>query len=315
MANIAEQFVNTAKKYIGCGCKVFNDYFGMPAGTPWCAEFVSKCASDIGAIDKCFVKTSGAGSVAREAVSRGYGQWKEGHESIPQAGDVIVFTWNGLGYYPGQDKFFSDHVGIVEYVEGSTVHTIEGNANGSNTTSTVCRKTYPLYSGKINGYYHPNWSVIDPAVNETATDSTVINISHINTGTEKGKQEIKEVQLWHNRRFGTACDVDGIFGPKTKSAIVCSLQSYLNSAYNSDLELDGMMGEKTKCQCRVLKKGDFGDYVKVLQSALICQGYDVNGYDGDFGAKTEESVTDVQMKNQLERDGMAGPETFYALLR
>ena len=31
---------------------------------------------------------------------------KEGHNSIPQKGDMIVFTWNGLGSYEnvGQDK-------------------------------------------------------------------------------------------------------------------------------------------------------------------------------------------------------------------
>lgn len=308
MPNIAEKFVNTAKNYIGYDCKTFNDYFGMPSGTPWCAEFVSKCASDIGAINKLFVKTMGAGSVAREAVACGYGQWKEGHETIPEAGDIIVFTWNGLGYYPGQDKYFSDHVGIVEYVEGSTVHTVEGNANGSNTSSTVCRKSYPLYSGKINGYYHPNWALMDSSIKESSSESTAVSAN-------SGSQAIKEVQLWHNKRFGTRCDVDGQYGPQTKAAIVGSLQSYLNSAYDSKLDVDGIMGEKTEAQCRTLSKGDSGDNVKILQSALICNGLDVNGYDGEFGDKTEESVKSFQKQNSLESDGTATQKTFYALLK
>ena len=99
----------------------------------------------MGLINKCFVKVLGAGDIPRYGVAKGYGKWFEGHEAIPHPGDAVVFTWNGLGYFPGHDKYFSDHVGIVEYVEGNTVHTIEGNANGSNTSSTVCRKTYPHF--------------------------------------------------------------------------------------------------------------------------------------------------------------------------
>lgn len=34
MANIRDNFVKIAQKYVGTGCKIFNDYFGMPAGTP-----------------------------------------------------------------------------------------------------------------------------------------------------------------------------------------------------------------------------------------------------------------------------------------
>lgn len=306
MANVRDNFVKAAQKYIGAGCTVFNNFFGMPPGTAWCAEFVSKCASDVGLINKCFVKTMGAGDIPRYGVEKGFGKWLEGYESIPQPGDVIVFTWNGLEYYPGYDKYFSDHVGIVEYVEGNTVHTIEGNANGTNISSTVCRKSYPIYSGKINGYFRPNWSLADPTYSETTTNTTV--------SLDDKKKAIKEVQLWHNRKFGTTCDVDGEYGPKTKAAIVCSLQCYLNSTYKSGLDTDGIMGAKTKAACRLLKKGDTGDYVKILQSILICRGYDTKGYDGEFGEQTKIAVTDFQKKSSLSADGIAGPDTFYSLL-
>ena len=305
MANIRDNFVKIAQKYVGTGCKIFNDYFGMPAGTPWCAEFVSKCAADVGLINKCFVKVLGAGDIPRYGVAKGYGKWFEGHEAIPQPGDAVVFTWNGLGYFPGHDKYFSDHVGIVEYVEGNTVHTIEGNANGSNTSSTVCRKTYPLYSGRINGYYRPNWSLADPSYNENNSGTAVIDAKI---------KAIKEVQLWLNRKFGTVCDMDGEYGPKTKAAIVCSLQSFLNVAYKAGLVADGIMGVKTKNACKLLKMGDKGDYVKILQSILICRGYNTNGYDGEFGEQTKIAVLDFQKKNNLEADGIVGPNTFAALL-
>lgn len=306
MANVRDNFLKAAQNYIGTGCTVFNNFFGMPEGTSWCAEFVSKCASDAGLINKCFVKAMGAGDIPRYGVEKGYGQWLEGYEAVPQPGDAIVFTWNGLGYYPGRDKYFSDHVGIVEYVKGNTVHTIEGNANGTNISSTVCRKSYPLYSGKINGYFRPNWSLADPAYESTDPD--------VNISSEDKTKPVKEVQLWLNRRFGTVCDVDGKYGIKTKKAIVYSLQCYLNSVYKLSLDADGIMGQKTKSACRTIRKGDTGDYVKILQSALICRGYDTNGFDGDFGEQTKKAVTEFQKNSNLAADGIAGQNTIYTLL-
>ena len=108
-------------------------------------------------------------------------------------------------------------MGIVEYVEVNTVHTIEGNANGSNTSSTVCRKTYPLYSVRINGYYRPNWSLADSSYNETNTGTIVMDAK---------TKAIKEVQLWLNRKFGTVCDMDGGYGPAAEAAMVCAVRSF-----------------------------------------------------------------------------------------
>lgn len=310
MATIREKFVSAAKGYIGYGCTIFNELFGMPSGTPWCAEFVSKCAKDAGAANKCIVMSTGAGSIPRESMAKGWGTWLEGHNSVPQSGDIIVFTWNGLGYYPGHDKYFSDHVGIVEKVSGNTVHTIEGNANGTNTSSTVCRKSYSLYSGKINGYYRPNWKLADSSYTE-ASNST----SSANATANTGKTAIKSIQRWLNSTYGTHCAVDGIYGSETKSAIVGSLQCYLNATYKAGLSVDGIMGAKTKAAIRCISKGATGNYVKLLQSALICRGYDTGGFDGEYGDKTYAAVLSWQSKKGLERDGVAGKETFYSLLK
>ena len=305
MATIAEKFVNAAKNYIGYGPNTFNKYFGFPSGTAWCAEFVSKCASDVGAINKCIVKTAGAGSFAREGVAKGWGKWYEGDKAVPQIGDIISFTWNGLGRYPSADKYFSDHVGIVEYVKSGYVHTIEGNANGTNTSSTVCRKSYPLYSGLINGYYRPNWELADKSYKAPA----------VTTQPNSGKESIKKVQKWLNNTYGTKCAIDGEYGKETKSAIVGSLQVYLNKTYKAGLEVDGIMGPATKAAVRILKQGDAGRYVFILQSALICRGYDTGGFDGEYGVKTHDAVMAHQNLNSLEIDGIAGPETFYSLLK
>ena len=66
----------------------------------------------------------------------------------------------------------------------------------------------------------------------------------------------------------------------------------------------------------VLKKGSKGDDVKMLQKLLIVSGYSCGkaGVDGDFGNGTEEAVEKFQKDFKLTVDGVAGAETFEALV-
>lgn len=160
MSKMNETFANNALKYVGQGPNTFRKwYYGNSgAGIPWCAIFVSYVAYQTGISNKLIYKSAGSGDIARTSVKKGWGKWYEGYEK-PQVGDVILFTWNNLGYYPGQDKYFSDHVGIVYKVDSSTVYTVEGNTNSnSNDRSVVAKHQYKLGSGVINGYYRPAWS-------------------------------------------------------------------------------------------------------------------------------------------------------------
>ena len=61
---------------------------------------------------------------------------------------------------PGDVIFFGDeaHVGIVEYVSGSTVHTIEGNTKNASGIGCVMRHSYSLTSTYIMGYGRPAYS-------------------------------------------------------------------------------------------------------------------------------------------------------------
>lgn len=237
MADIRERFVAAAAGYIGYGCKIFNDYFGAASGTAWCAEFVSKCAYDVGAIGKCFVKTDGAGSVAREGVAAGMGRWLEGHNSVPQGGDAISFCWNGKGSYiaEGHDRYFSDHVAIVEYVANGYVHTIEGNANGTNTGSTVCRKSYPLYDGRINGYYRPSWALAEAGYNGGDDEMNFLK-GDKNNGVLAYKSLIRIANSLGIVK--STVDTTNSFGTGTHNATIEIQKKY-------KLEIDGIAGVKT----------------------------------------------------------------------
>lgn len=82
---------------------------------------------------------------------RGLGRFSPRGTYTPKKGDVIFFQSG----YPC-------HVGLVEWVYGGYVHTIEGNTSGASglidNGGGVCRKTYPLYSAYIYGYGRPAYA-------------------------------------------------------------------------------------------------------------------------------------------------------------
>lgn len=63
------------------------------------------------------------------------------------------------------------------------------------------------------------------------------------------------------------------------------------------------------------RKGDKGEDVKYVQSALITLGYDCGSYgaDGDFGTKTDAAVRKFQKNNALAVDGIVGIKTKTAI--
>ena len=79
------------------------------------------------------------------AFFRKQGQWFSRGAKTPQKGDVIFF---------GDEA----HVGLVESVTGSTVHTIEGNTKNSAGIGGVLRHSYSLTSAYIMGYGRPDYA-------------------------------------------------------------------------------------------------------------------------------------------------------------
>ena len=66
----------------------------------------------------------------------------------------------------------------------------------------------------------------------------------------------------------------------------------------------------------MLKRGDTGEVVRAAQFLLNGRKCSVGiwGADGDFGPQTEAAVKAFQRRNDLEADGVIGPETWAALL-
>jgi hypothetical protein len=65
---------------------------------------------------------------------------------------------------------------------------------------------------------------------------------------------------------------------------------------------------------RILRKGDEGADVKLMQEYLEKLGYDPGGNDGDFGPKTLNALKAFQEEHGLTADGEYGPKSHAALM-
>ena len=105
--------------------------------TPWCAAFAINILKDAGILDTTGLKNPNyCPEIVRWAKEKNI--WME-RGSTPKPGDAILFDWGADGT--------SDHIGIVEKVEGGKITTIEGNSSDS-----VKRNSYEINSSKIMGF-------------------------------------------------------------------------------------------------------------------------------------------------------------------
>ena len=96
----------------------------------WCADQAGLIQKEV--VPKFSVCTDGV------ALFQAKRKW-QGGGSVPTPGSLIFFDWNQDGA--------SDHVGIVESCDGTTVHTIEGNSGDA-----VKQNSYTVNSQSILGY-------------------------------------------------------------------------------------------------------------------------------------------------------------------
>jgi 3D (Asp-Asp-Asp) domain-containing protein len=134
-------------------------------------------------------------------------------------------------------------------------------------------------------------------------------------------KQIKPVQRQLKKFDYYKDQIDGIFGPNTYEAVNALQQDY-------DLQKDGIVGKKTKNQLKdikkyketykdasLLKNGDHGKTVKVLQTQLKELDYYRGDLDGIFGSNTESAVEGFQKANDIAVDGIAGPNTYRSLIK
>lgn len=127
----------------------------------WCATFVSAVAIKLG-----YTKIIPTECSCQKMIDlfKNMGCWIENENRTPKAGDIIFYDWQDSG--TGDNKGWSDHVGIVEKVSLGRITVIEGNYNDS-----VKRRTIAVNGKYIRGYGVPRYDA-EPVASKPATSGT-----------------------------------------------------------------------------------------------------------------------------------------------
>ena len=157
---------------------------------------------------------------------------------------------------------------------------------------------------------------IDPN-NTPAPTPMLLKLGVSSEEVRKLQQRLKELRYYDG-------EVDGQFGPGTQEAVILFQTKH-------GLTADGVAGKATLSQLYadtartyvptpaptqtpgLLKKGDDGGSVSLMQERLKELGYYNGSVDGDFGPGTEQAVRLFQSQNGLDADGIAAAKTFAVL--
>lgn len=211
--------------------------YKVKVGDQWCAMFVSACAIAAGVAGIVPIECSCQRQIEGW---KEIGCWVEDDAYIPSPDDVIYYDWDDSG--SGDDKGWSDHVGIVEACDGKTITVIEGNKGGA-----VARRTLKVNARYIRGYGVPKFAKAEPKpvklekpVQTPVEANKSINVNVDILGGVK-MPELKKgttgkaVKVWQ-AIVGTA--IDGKFGANTEKKTKAFQKAH-------KLEQDGIVGKKT----------------------------------------------------------------------
>lgn len=136
----------------------------------------------------------------------------------------------------------------------------------------------------------------------SSTSTPISSISKL-----KITSNIKSVQTWLNTYYKTGLVIDGIYGSKTKAALIKAWQTEIGG-----LTVDGIFGIKSKTASRthIIKNGSSGILVTIWQAYLVCRGYNPNGIDSNFGSGCRTATIAFQKANGLTQDGIVGVNTW-----
>jgi peptidoglycan hydrolase-like protein with peptidoglycan-binding domain len=271
-------------------------------GVAWCAEFVSwvfnKAGLSLGTVDT---------AKGYHYCPSAFNYWNRTGQTTktPQAGDIVLFDWNG--------DHLADHTGIFVKDNGNgTFTSIEGNTamgNDSNGGQVMERVRY----------YAVVQAFVSPKVyTDAVAVPSPVEFKRGDTGAQVSNFQQKLSKL------GYDITVDGDFGPQTEKMV---------KQFQTDQKLPvtgkvtaALLGAMDECirakeappallsSGSYLNPGDSGMAVRLLQEALNKKGAKPKlSEDGGYGAMTKKAVEDFQRASKLQVDGIAGPVTLKKL--
>ncbi len=281
----------------------YGKWYGLD-GVKWCAIFMSYVYNKAGHHLERIDTFNGY-----QSCQSGYNFWKRNNCIVrePQPGDIVLYDWGGDG--------ICDHTGIfVKWMDaGKTIlQAWEGNTEKGNDSDGGKVMLRERRRSAVRAFVTPK--VLNEPVNNIPDDTL-----------QKGDSG-SDVTVMQRLLFDLDFDVkvDGIFGEGTVEAVKKFQQKHslpvtgtvspeVLGVMQEEASLPKVPGKKFSTGSYV-RKGDSGSAVLLIQEALNKKGVlpKVNE-DGVFGTNTVTAVKTFQTQNNLDVDGIVGPDTFQAL--
>lgn len=230
-----------------------------------------------------------------------------------------------------------DDAGTLTYAKGTESKTGSVAIDSWNVDATTGKVTYKLSGGKANDTV--TLPVIIGSTNYAdATANVKITLVRGSSGGGSSAavapdmpllrygsrgEAVKTLQEKLNAKGYNSGNVDGIFGTKTRAAVISFQKA-------TGLGVDGIVGKLTWAKLYdaapvsvvapattaqpMLRSGSRGDAVRKLQELLNARGHNCGAVDGIFGVKTRAAVIAFQKANGLSADGIVGPLTWGKLI-
>ena len=236
----------------------------------------------------------------------------------PAANGVEILVYNNAS---------AKSIQVAEDVLQSLVNVgIQSNRGVKRTNLSVLRETNApailielgfINNDEDNELFDSRFDEYADAIARSLAQSVGVNCNPGNGNGNNGTPSnttIRNIQSILNARYGAGLVEDGIWGPLSQKALIRALQIELNMNYGAGLIADGIFGPRTKAAIRNLSQGSRGNLVWILQAGLFVKGFETV-LDSVFGPNTTAQVRAFQSANGLATDGIAGPNTFEALMR
>lgn len=236
----ATAVVNYAKKFVRSkpykAPNMFTKWFyGNNTVAPWCAIFVYYCLAHTGGKDlmKGCPNKAYCPTIWNWAKSKGY---TETRHSKAKAGDLVLFDWN-------KDKV-CDHVGFVIKDNGDdTITTVEGNTSNTNNSNGSCVQIRHRSKSVVKGFVRLPYAK-PKAKTYSGKWPNLTKKGYLAIGDHG--ENVKRLQRFLNW-YWFNLDVDGIFGTKTKNAVMIFQR-------DNKLEIDGKFGKKSLAKAKTIKR-------------------------------------------------------------
>ena len=220
MSKTAKKVIEQARSWIGCKesdgshkkiIDVYNSHKPLARGykmkytDEWCATFVSAVSIALGYTD---IIPTECGCQKMIDLFKKLGAWVENENRTPKPGEVIFYDWQDDG--KGDNKGWSDHVGIVEAVAGGVITVIEGNYQNA-----VGRRKIAVNAKNIRGFGAPKYDA-EPVKPKTFT----LELQELRKGsTGEQVEAVQRILSTYGYHLGNNNPFDGKFQKLTDAAV------------------------------------------------------------------------------------------------